>query len=206
MKAMQISRHNRAGLLSRKALAQGSWGNCLWITDVSSADDAPDFAAGNRLPQRLLPAVDNATLRRLRPDALRIATLLRNAAPPLTRDARSNHVVDIIEFGYCSNTRMSAKLAEKQTQHGQLKQLLLEAGWKDVKLQVFPLGTLGATHSTSLPALEALGLGKAAATGVLNKLSRHAVSTVRDMIRKKRELEQELWGGPPQHGHRAGVG
>jgi hypothetical protein len=42
---------------------------------------------------------------------------------------------------------------------------------------------------------EALGLQKAAATGVLSKLSRHVVYTARDIVRKKRDLEQELWGG-----------
>jgi hypothetical protein len=115
MKAMQKSRHNRAGLLSLKALAQGSRGNCLWIMDVSSADNAPDVSAGSRLPHWLLPGVDDATLWKLRPDALRRATLPRDAAPPLKRDARSDHIVEIIKFGYCSDTRMSAKLTEKHS-------------------------------------------------------------------------------------------
>ena len=84
--------------------------------------------------------------------------------------------------------------------------LLLEAGWKDVKLWIFPLGTLGAIHSSSLPILVALGLTQATATKLLTKLSRHAVDAARAVVRKKRELELELWGGHERHEGRQGVG
>ena len=206
IRACHIARHNAAGLLILKALARGSRGGCLWLSDVTSSDRTPEFSYGTRLPDWMLPGVDGLVLRRLRPDALRIGTLSRTAAGPLTRADRSKHVVDIIEVGYCSDTRMAAKIAEKQEQHGQLKRLLLEAGWKGVNLYVFPLGTLGAIHLSALPSLEAFGLARAAATKLLTKLSLHAVYAAQGVVRRKRELEQELWGQPQGHGRRQGVG
>ena len=68
---------------------------------------------------------------------------------------------------------------------------MLSARWKDVKLWIFPLGTLGAIHSSSLPILVALGLTQATAMKLLTKLSRHAVNAAQAVVRKKRELEQE---------------
>ena len=115
-------------------------------------------------------------------------------------------VVDLLEFGYCGNTRTQAKVTEKENQHKVLRSLLLEAGWKDVKLWIFPLGTLGALHLSSLPSLVALGLTQATATKVLTKLSRHAVNAARAIVRKKRELEQELWSGHERQDGRQGVG
>ena len=154
----------------------------------------------------MMPDVEEQTRLKLRPDAVRIATLARNAVSPRTRAQRSQHVVDLLEFGYCGDTRMEAKITDKENQHKVLRSLLLEAGWKDVKLWVFPLGMLGAIHSSSLPILEALGLTQAAATKLLTKLSRHAVHAAQTIVRKKRELEQELWGGNEQHEGRRGVG
>ena len=135
-----------------------------------------------------------------------IGTLLRTDATPRTRADQSKHTVDIIEVGYCSDTRMSAKIAEKREQHEQLRRLLLEAGWKDARLFIFPLGTLGAIHLSSLPNLETFGLKRTAATKLLTKLSRHAVHTAQGVVRKKRELEQELWGDPRRDGRQQGIG
>ena len=84
--------------------------------------------------------------------------------------------------------------------------LLLDAKWKDVKLCICPLGTLGAIHSSSLPSLVALGLTTAAATKLLTMLSRHAENAAQAIVRKKRELEQVLWGGHQQHEGRQGGG
>ena len=53
---------------------------------------------------------------------------------------------------------------EKQEQYDLLQKLLLEAEWKGVQLWIFPMDTLGAIHSSSLPSLVALGLTQAAAT------------------------------------------
>ena len=111
-----------------------------------------------------------------------------------------------MEFGYCGDTRMAEKISKKQAQHNVLQKLLLEAGWKDVKLWIFPFGTLGAIHSSSLPSLVALGLTMAAATKLPTKLSRHAVHAAQAIVRKRRELEHELWGGDAQSEGRRGVG
>ena len=44
------------------------------------------------------------------------------------------------------------------------------------------------------------------ATKLFTKLSRHAVNAARAIVRKKRELEQELWSGHEGHEGRQGVG
>ena len=205
MKACYISTHNKAGLSILKALERGSQGACFCLCDVTSAADAPAFSSGSRVPQWMVPGVDEETLNKLRADAVRISTLPRGAPVPLTPAERAEHIVDVIEFGYCSDTRMTDKIAEKQRQHEQLLRLR-GAGWKEVRLYVFPLGTLGAIHKSSLTHLVELGLQQAAATKLLSKLSRHAVYAAQGIVRKKRELEQELWGGPQQHEGRRGVG
>jgi len=80
----------------------------------------------------------------LRPDAVRIATLAHDAEAPRTRAERSQHVVDLMEFGYCDDTRMAGKITEKEAQHDVLQELLLEAGSSRMEgrqLWIFPLGT-----------------------------------------------------------------
>ena len=79
-------------------------------------------------------------------------------------------------------------------------------GGRTSSLWILPLGTLGAIHSSSLPILEALGLTRATATKLLTKLSRHAMNAARAIVRKKRELEKELWSGHERHEGRQGVG
>ena len=113
--------------------------------------------------------------------------------------------MDIIEVGYCS-TCTAAKIADKREQHEQLRCLLLEAGCKAANRYIFPLGTLGVIHLSALPNLEAFGLTRIAATRLLTKLSLHAVYAAQGVVRRKRELEQELWGDFQWHGRRQGVG
>ena len=62
----------------------------------------------------MMPDVEEQTQRRPRPDAVRTATLAHNAVAPRTRAQRSQHVVDLLEFGYCGNTRMEAKITVKE--------------------------------------------------------------------------------------------
>ena len=125
---------------------------------------------------------------------------------PRTRAQRSQHVVDLLEFGYCGDTRMEAKITDKENQHKVLRSLLLEAGWKDVKLWIFPLIRSELYTRRRFPILEALGLTRATATKLLTKLSRHAANAARAIVRKKRELEQELWSGHERYEGRQGVG
>ena len=80
---------------------------------------------------------------------------------------------------------METKVTAKENQHEILRSLLLEAGWLDVKLWIFPLGTLGAIHSLSLSNLVALGLTRAAAAKLLAKLSRYAVHAAQAISARK---------------------
>ena len=140
IKACHIARHNAAGLQILRALARGPRGGCFWVSDVTSAENTPEFSSGTRLPRWVLPDVAELTLHRLRPDAIRIGTLLRTDATPRTRADRSKHTVDIIEVGYCSDTRMSAKIAEKREQHEQLRRLLLGSWLEGSQAVYLPSG------------------------------------------------------------------
>ena len=53
---------------------------------------------------------------------------------------------------------------DEQEKHKQLSRLQLEAGWKDARLCMYTLCTLGAIHVSSLSDLEAIVLKRAAAT------------------------------------------
>ena len=59
----------------------------------------------------------------------------------LHSQCKCKHVVDITEVVYCIDTRMAAKIAEKQKQHDQLRRLLLEACGRTLGC-IFPLDTL----------------------------------------------------------------
>ena len=91
---------------------------------------------------------------------------------------------------------METKVTAKENQHEILRSLLLEAGWLDVKLWIFPLGTLGAIHSLS-PVQPGCSWPD---TGCSCKAPREAVPLCSARrtghLRKKRELERELWGDP----------
>ena len=130
--------------LERKSHSMGWQKVVARLKEITSTEDLPDFSSGTRLPWWVLPDIDDETRAKLRPDALRIAILPRGADGP--RVDRSQHVIDIMEFGYCSDTRMAGRIEEKEKQHEMLKRLLLEAGWKDARLWILPLGTLGAIH------------------------------------------------------------
>jgi len=82
-------------------------------TDVTSAENTPAFWSGTRLPRWMLPDLHEPTKLTLQSDAVCIATLPHNAVAACTRGDRSQHVVDFIESGYCSDTRMVAKITEK---------------------------------------------------------------------------------------------
>ncbi len=92
-----------------KCLAQGSQGGCFWLSDVISAENASAFSSGTRVPEWMLPDVEEPIRLMLRPDAVRIATLSHDAEAPRTRAERSQRVIDLMEFGYCGDTRMAGK-------------------------------------------------------------------------------------------------
>ena len=100
-----------------------------------------------------------------------------NAEAPRTRGTRPQHVVDLIEFDHCGDTRMAGKITENKPSMICSRDCCWNLG--------------GRTSS----------LGSS-----LSGHWEHAVHAAQAIVRKKRELEQELWGGNQQNEGRRGVG
>ena len=75
------------------------------VMDATSADRAPAYTDGTRLPQWLLPDTAPEVVRKMRPDILVIPTLRLDQArafdhkPPPTAN-RAQHKVYLLEVGY----------------------------------------------------------------------------------------------------------
>jgi len=177
---------------------------------AEKADDAPLFSAGNRLTDLLLPDLDPKLRNKLRPDGLCIPTLRRDADFPSTRAERAMHEIDLIEVGYGSDTRLEDKIQSKAKQHTELQGYLLAAGWKRVRVHIFPLGTICAMHKSSVPTLVALGVEPAQARKVLAAVARASLAKAQEIVVQKRIMEAELQqrGGGSTQGYqrRSGVG
>ena len=88
-----------------------------------------DGHKGARIPKWMLPELDDDLRNKLRPDILRISGLpCTTARPPQSRHERRRLLVEILEIGFCSDTRWKEKLHKKKQQHVQLIHLLREAG------------------------------------------------------------------------------
>ena len=77
-----------------------------------------DGHKGARIPKWMLPEIDDDLRNRLRPDILRISGLpCTTARPPQSRHARQRLLIEILEIGFCSDTRWKEKLHKKKQQH-----------------------------------------------------------------------------------------
>ena len=137
MQGAYIARHNKAVLLIHRSIQAGPLGGCLAFVDASSSDRLPHGVLATRLPQWMLPSVDPALLTRLRPDILLIEgltyptykSLLPTLHLPSTlRSLQHTCRLHLVEVGYTSDSR-AATSHPKSSQHCQLAQLLLPAGW-----------------------------------------------------------------------------
>ena len=101
--------------------------------DMCKSCEAVDHgAAGTRLPRFLLPSrlVTDAELAKMRPDMLRIIGLPSAPTEAEIAEAVANkgqYRIQIVEVGYCSDTRWREKMRQKLEQHTRLMALLTEA-------------------------------------------------------------------------------
>ena len=115
------------------------------------------------------------------------------------RDWTKKHpyTIQLIEVGYCSDTRWQDKLQEKQTQHTELckelRQALEQAGFV-VEEHIIVLGTAGTVYKHDLKALKALGLTAKHASDLLTKLHIHAINKLQDVVISRRHLEHSRIG------------
>ncbi len=94
----------------------------------------------------------------------------------------------IVEGGYCADTRYAEKMAEKNEQHEKLVDVLKMYGY-DVLLRPMPLGYAGTIYNCNLSMLQDLGQQRTVAKGVLKKLHMHAITSLHNIIKERRYLE-----------------
>ena len=154
-----------------------------------------------RLPRWILPEeqVGDQALGKMRPDILRILELPPNPTTTEIEHAVQNkgkYTIQVIEVGYCTDTRWRAKVQEKQEQHATLMRALTDAGWKvDETAHVVVLGTCGTVYLSGLQALQRLGLSKQQGEALLEGLSEHAISVMHNMSLARRRLERGILRG-----------
>ncbi|KAL4858980.1 hypothetical protein ACK3TF_000778 [Chlorella vulgaris] len=206
MQAMYIKRHDGAVRMINQALQRHTkHGNAFTVLDACPAAELTSHRAdAKRLPRWILPAdeISDETLAKMRPDILRILEL---PSAPTEADIqyvashKSQYTVQVVEIGYCSDTRWTARVADKLEQHHQLMAALRQAGWNvDERPHVIVLGACGATYLSGQQALAQLGLNKKQSSDLLTKLHLNAAGAAHDISLARRRLERT--------GSRTGVG
>ena len=206
IKAMIIARHNKVVRMILKALQRaGIGGGVFTIMDACCEDEVNEYGVeSTRLPRWLLSAdkVDDMLLRKLRPDILRIVGLPPNPTEEQIAHAVANkqeYRVQVIEVGYCSDTKWRATVKRKMEQHAHLLELIEAEGWRvDKTPHVIVIGARGAVYASGLEALQRLGLQAQDARELLVNISRMTVQAMYELSVARRQLERTL--------RRAGVG
>ena len=104
------------------------------------------------------------------------------------RHGTTNPHASLITQSYCADTRYVEKMAEKNEQHEKLVDMLKMYGY-DVHLRPMPLGYAGTIYNCNLSMLHDLGLQRTVAKGVLKKLHMHAITSLHNIIKERRYLE-----------------
>lgn len=195
MRAHYISRHNAAVCALQKALMFSPHAGTAQYMDATPANMLPAGVLGTRLPQWLLPQIDDPLRDKLRPDLLFITNFNNDPMLPSSPAHRRRHCqtwnyhVHIVELGFTSDTDCLSRLATKNTQHTQLQTLLSEAGWPQITTSTFIIGTAGGIPTTLETYLLGLSIPTATVTHTLNKINRMAVLKALDIYRSRRILE-----------------
>jgi ribonuclease HI len=199
MKAMYISRHNRAVQMIRKAIMKHSdIGGYYTVMDACPAAELPRYGATtNRVPRWLLPNTEETQRMLFRPDLLTVEGYQADQAY-YSQDSKR---VYMLEVGYCSDISIPERLTEKSKQHHELI-TRLQAEGHTVFLHTLMLGTSG-TILTSLKdhLKEGYKMPTHTITKLLNKLNDHAVNTAQAITCKRREMEKAMG-----RNHRSGPG
>ena len=98
--------------------------------------------------------------------------------------------VEIVEGGYCSDTRYEEKLQEKGAQHKALEEALRDYGYSVTTLPII-IGQSGSQYHTTSDALAKIGVEHGPANKVMSKLHEHSVLTFHNILTSRRVLERE---------------
>ena len=184
-----LDRHNSTVARICKALQSRRAGGCFTVRDAGKAEDvAKAGAACKRLHGLgwLLPTAPFC------PNVLRVHNLLPH--PTLAECHRAAaqkqvHPSDVIEVGYCADTRWKDTYDErKRNQHNGLICALEAAGWP-VRRYTIMLGSLGAIYKSLLRHLQELGLHPKDALAPIADLSIAAVTDAWKLRAMRRRLE-----------------
>ena len=126
-------RHNVAGRLIVKAIAEGQLGGSIVMADVGSNEklqqDGLPVQYHRYIPQHILPEVPLSVLRKLRPDALLV--LNANRSIPERK-------VHIVELKYTADTNTDIQTTRAENQHTQLEERLIAAGYQAANIARVP--------------------------------------------------------------------
>jgi len=89
--------------------------------------------------------------------------------------------VEIVEGGYCSDTRYEEKLQEKGAQHKALEEALKDYGYNVTTLPII-IGQSGSQYHTTSDALAKIGVEHGPASKVMSKLHEHSVLTFHKIL------------------------
>ncbi|KAI8472437.1 MAG: hypothetical protein J3K34DRAFT_210998 [Monoraphidium minutum] len=180
-KQQRIARHNAAGRLVLRALAEGRLGAGLCMADVGRVDseDVAEDAVGPRLAlKRLLPEyLAPPAARRLRPDIA------------LLQPGPGGTVVHVVELKYCMDSGMGEVLTAAAAQHAALlAHIDGSLPGHSARLHVVPLGATGGVPRSLGATLERLGVRKSALKRVRRDLHLSAVRRTHRVIMTRAAL------------------
>eukprot|EP00887_Chlorella_sp_A99_P002003 scaffold18.g2003.t1 len=196
MQALYIRRHDSAVRKIHAALQKGSpTGSAYTVLDACRQDQLAELHAdAKRLPAWLLPDTASEEVACMRPDVLRVTGLPPAPTAAEIEAATQNkhrHPIQVVEVGYCSDTRWGEKVQDKLAQHRALLEALAQAGWRvDPDPHIVVLGACGAVYLNGLQALKKLGLTKEQSSTLLTKLHVMATQAVHDILVARRRLER----------------
>ncbi len=98
--------------------------------------------------------------------------------------------IQIVEGGYCPDTRYEEKLQENKAQHKALEEALKDYGCNVTTLPII-LGQSGPQYHTTFHALAKIGIEHGPASKVTSKLHEHSVLTFHKILTYRRVLERE---------------
>lgn len=188
-----IERHNGAARHILKAIADGQLGGALIMSDVGNAKKMAEAGfetrPATRIPQHILPQIEDTLRNSLRPDGLLVA----NAGQPIPE-----RKVYIIEVKYAADTDTENQESNANQQHEQLQQIMHQAGYDpdNITRANIILGVGGTIFKDNITTLDKLGVGKRAAEVTLTKVHRHSVKWLHKIftykfIRSKQNIPRQ---------------
>ena len=142
-----------------------------------------DFTARHHVPPEILPYLQDRDRQKLKPDALLVS------GAPTT--CRSSCQVHIVELKCCRETSPETQLQQAQAQHGQLRQLLIDAGYSPDDIHIVPIliGVSGTIyHIHTLQALQKLGVARTRAKDCARKLHLQAIRCMYSIVTTRHAL------------------